>query len=211
MDGEPAYRRDDPPDVGNEPDFVPKPPEPSGPGAFPVATLSIAFGLLAALVAIVSSGVLAAEGGKPVPGNGDWRLSAAAIAVIAAGWFAGALHLLFLVLPDRRGRQALSRRSGWPATLAALAVGPLLVALFFFGTGLTRFPAYDVVTHALAAVIILALLFARRSVRLLAERLLLSFFLWMGILVVPTFWRDPVSAELSTFLFGLLRAVGLLA
>lgn len=130
------------------------------------------------------------------------------IAVIAALWLAGIVRLAALFLP--RGREAASPpHSGWPASLAAFAAGPFLVALFFFGTQFVRFPASGFVAYPLAAIIVLLLLFARANVRLLAERLLISFFLWVAILIAPTFWRDPVNDQMSSFLFGLLEAAGL--
>lgn len=130
--------------------------------------------------------------------------------MIAALWLAGIVHLAALFLPDSRGA-ASQPRSGWPASLAAFAAGPFLVALFFFGAQFVHLSASGFIAYPLAAGIVLLLLFARGNIRLLAERLLISFFLWVAILIAPTFWRDPVNDQLSSFLFGLLKAAGLLS
>lgn len=208
MEGEPAYRRDEASEVPEQDVSTPRPPPSRGTLVFPVATLATAFGLAAAAAAVVRSGILS-PAHDPFASGGGWLISAAAIAVIAAGWFAGAINLL-LIWPVRRGTGSGKARSGWPAWLAAFAAGPFLVALFFFGTSLHRLPAPELIAYPAAAAILLVLLFAKSRVRLLAERLLLSFFLWVAILVAPTFWRDPVSDQLSAFLFGLLKAAGLL-
>ncbi|MEX0956763.1 MAG: hypothetical protein WDZ83_16320 [Rhizobiaceae bacterium] len=158
-----------------------------------------------AFAAVVRAGVLS---GASADRASAWPVSAVVIAVIAALWLAGIVRLAALFLP--RGREAASPpHSGWPASLAAFAAGPFLVALFFFGTQFVRFPASGFVAYPLAAIIVLLLLFARANVRLLAERLLISFFLWVAILIAPTFWRDPVNDQMSSFLFGLLEAAGL--
>jgi hypothetical protein len=208
VDGEPAYRRDNPPDATAKGAVAESAaPRRRGPAAFLVFALAIAFGLAAAILAVVRSGVLSADPAQLQPFDGDWRVSAVLIAAVAAAWFAGAIHLVRFLIPERGGSP---RQAGWPAALAAFAAGPLLVALFFFGTGLARFPANQFIAYPVAAAIILVLLFARRGARLLVERLLVSLFLWMGILIAPTFWRDPVNAQFSDLLFGMLKSAGLL-
>jgi hypothetical protein len=160
-----------------------------------------------AVAAVIRAGVLSPA---PTGQSGAWPVSAVAIAVIAALWLAGIVQLAAMFLRGSHG-DASRPRSGWPASLAAFAAGPFLVAFFFFGTQFARFPASAAVAYPLAAGIVLLLLFARSNVRLLAERLLISFFLWMAILIAPTFWRDPVNDQMSSFLFGLLKASGLLS
>lgn len=203
MEGDPVHRRDDPPESGDAEFAVAEPGPARHPDTIPVTILALACGLTAALTAIVRSGVLSAqEGADPA-----WLLSALGIAIVAGCWLAGIIHLLLFLLPGRSRRHP---GTSWAASLAAFAVGPLLVALFFFGAGLASFPVSGLAFYPVAAVILLVLLFARRSIRLLAERLLVSFFLWLFILVAPTFWRDPVNEQMSSFLFGLLKAAGFL-
>lgn len=203
VEGNPAHHRNG----ASDDDFAaPAPPSRHGPGAIRLAILASAFGVAAAVAAVVRAGVLSAA---PDHQAGAWPVSAIAIAVIAAFWLAGIVHLAALFVPDRSGA-ASQPRSGWPASLAAFAAGPFLVALFFFGAQFGRFPASGVVAYPLAAGIVLLLLFARNNIRALAERLLISFFLWVAILIAPTFWRDPVNDQMSSFLFGLLKAAGLL-
>ena len=92
--------------------------------------------------------------------------------------------------------------------LPAFAAGPLLVALFFLGAGLSRFRATDLVAACIAVALALILVLAGYRLRGLAERLLLSFFLWMAILLAPAFWQDPVSDQMAQALFGLLGLAG---
>jgi hypothetical protein len=207
VEGNPAHHRDSLPETPDDDFTAPAPPSKHGPGAVRLVLLAIAFGVAVAVATVVRAGVLSAT---PAGQAGAWLVSAVAIAVIAAFWLAGIVHLAALFLRGGRGAAA-SPRSGWPASLAAFAAGPFLVALFFFGTQFARFPATGFVAYPLAAGIVLLLLFARKNVRLLAERLLISFFLWVAILIVPTFWRDPVNDQMSSFLFGLLKAAGLLS
>ncbi|MBO6716788.1 MAG: hypothetical protein JJ913_02395 [Rhizobiaceae bacterium] len=206
MEGEPAYRRDDPPEAldTDHPALRPTSDHRRS-SVVPLVTLAFAFGLAAAVLAVVRSGVLSAEDG--MSSNGNWRVSALLIGIISGTWFAGAVHLVRLAWPGTANTPA---HSAWPATLAAFAAGPLLLALFFFGTGLARFPGVGIAAYLVAASIVLVLLFARRGTRLLAERLLASFMIWLGILVAPTFWRDPVNDQFTGFLFDLLQTVGLL-
>ncbi len=203
MEGDPAPDRDDPSVLKEtEPDASAPPRARSG---WFLTAFSVAFGLAVAAAAVLRSDILS----QPRQENFDtWPLSAATIALISACWIAGFIHLLRLVLTSgSASRPVWSAGQSW---LIAFALGPLLVALLFSGAEIARSQALWMIVYLAIAGIVVVLVYARARVRLFAERLLVSFFLWLAILFALTFWRDPVSDQLALLMFRMLKLAGLL-
>ncbi len=163
-----------------------------------LAAAALAFGAAAAAVTIATSGVL-----ELADAAASWPLSALLVGLVAALWFAGiSLACLFAATGLRRPR----RLNGW---LAAFGLAPFAAALFFFLIGVGgNAPAVGYL--AVAAILCLAVL-ARRLLSEIAEKLLVAFFLWLGLLVAPVLWRDPVNEAFSSALLAMLRASGVIA
>lgn len=159
---------------------------------------SAAVGAAAATAAVLLSGPSSALGASP-----GWPVSALLVGAVAAAWFSGiALALLHAVAGARP-----SRPDGW---LIAFGLAPFALALFFFlvsvgvngGTGRGYLTA--------AAVLCLALL-CRRQLPAMSEKLLVAFFAWLALLILPALCADPVNRLVSEFLLAMLRKSGVVA
>src|SRR5690606_29547619 len=118
----------------------------------------------------------------------------AALIMLAAGW-----------------RAAI--RPGWrtDAACAAIALGPLLLGLYLAVIGIAAAPgSASPFTWLLVAAVFLAGWRWRRMLGRLAERLLLSLFLWLALLTLPAFLRDPVGRTAVAFMLDLYRRSGLI-
>lgn len=170
------------------------------PGRLATALLLVAaaaVGAASATAALVLSGALS----HPGPARA-WSVSAAIVGTASAFWFAGTVLSVLLAATAARP----TRLQGW---IAAFGLAPLAVALFFFIVGVSvtgGVPGGYAVVAGIAAFS----LFARRLLPAIAEKLLVCFFVWLALLVLPVVWSDPVSEAFSTFLLRLLRVSGVI-
>jgi hypothetical protein len=160
-------------------------------------TASAAFGAASATAAILLSGALDAADLSPT-----WPASALLVGLVSALWFGGIVRAAALVAT---GAQP-TRAQGW---LAAFGLAPFAVALFFFvvGVGVTGGVPGGYVAVGL---ILAAAVLARGLLSAISEKLLICFFLWLGLLVMPVMWSDPVNRLFSGFLLTLLRGSGVI-
>ena len=137
-----------------------------------------------------------------------WPVSLCLVALVAAGVVAGLCCLPFIL------RQGSRRAAPLPggASLAAFALGPLVLGFFFALTGLAASGVGEVNPRALVyvAAFLFAFYLVRRGVAAMAERLLLSFFIWAALLVAPAFLRDPVNHTAVATLLNAYRYIGVL-
>ncbi len=165
-----------------------------------------------AIAAAVWSGAFA--GGMPPwdGGAGYWPASAGLLALVSAGWLAGAILVCHMLAGQRHsGRDNAPFSPSWTGMLAAFGVGPLLLVLFFALIGL----AADLVANPLAAILattaaLVPFAWGRSAFLHLTGELLVSLFAWLALLVLPAFWDDPVSRLFARSLIDLLNLAGLL-
>ncbi|MBX3532060.1 MAG: hypothetical protein KF849_15750 [Rhizobiaceae bacterium] len=162
-----------------------------------LSTISAAFGAASATAATILSGAL--DAAEPTP---TWPASALLVGLVGAIWFGGVVRAAALVAT---GAQP-TRTQGW---LAAFGLAPFSVALFFFvvGVGVTGGVPGGYVA---VGIILVAAVLARRLLSTVSEKLLICFFLWLGLLVMPVMWSDPVDRLFSGFLLALLRSSGVI-
>jgi hypothetical protein len=170
--------------------------------------LSALFGIAVAAAAVATSRVLSAD--APILSRDSlyWLASALLLALVAGFWLAGAARTVAMLFGD--GRRPATRAD---ALSCAFAMGPLLLALFFFpvAAALGFESIAEALTAAGVALFTIAVLVAGRTLFLrIAEELLLSLFAWLLLLVAPALWDDPVSRQAARFVIGLLRKTGLL-
>jgi hypothetical protein len=159
--------------------------------------LSSAVGAACATAVVMLTGTLATA----TPPQ-TWPLSALLVCIVAALWFHGMVLLAALSVSGTTP----TRRQGW---LVAFALAPFAVGIFFFAVsvGVTG----GLPGGYLAVAVILAFAwFGRRLLGAVSEKLLIGFFLWLGVLVAPILWSDPVNRALSGFLLSLLRGSGVI-
>lgn len=168
------------------------------------------------MAALFGLAVAAAVAASAAPEGSRWPLwspawpslaSALAVAAIAGLWLAGAMQLARVV---RRPRDPVGRAA---AFLAAFGAGPLLLALFFYpvavALGFDDWP--EVATATAAALAALApFVLARAALARIAEELLLSLFVWLGLLALPALTGDALGQQAARLIIALLRRVGLL-
>mgnify|MGYP007051730037 CR=1 FL=1 len=137
-----------------------------------------------------------------------WPLSLAAVGATAAAVTAGLLCFPFIL------RAGDSRAAPLPggAGLAAFALGPVAVGFFFAVTGAAAAGVAEAGPRAIGYVVavLAAAYLLRRGLAALAERLLVSFFVWCAILVAPAFLRDPVNHAAVGALLNTYRFIGVL-
>ena len=174
----------------------------------PALLAALAAGAAAAWLAVQRSGVVSGSAEAWTYGAGWWPASTALVALITGTACYGLIALVMLA-------------GGWQATIqpnwradaacAAIALGPFLVGAFFAVIGITATPAFaSPFAWVLVAVLFVAGWRWRRMLGRLAERLLLSLFLWLALLTLPTFLHDPVSRTAVAFMLDLYRRSGLI-
>lgn len=143
--------------------------------------------------------------------DSGWMASAAMVAIVAGAWAAGALALATMLLrAPAPGAQPGNWRPRWIGWLAAFAFGPLLVCIFFLAIGLIQHePRPGTAGIALVVATLATLVLWQARLRPLAEAMLVSFFAWMALLIVPTFFPDPINGRAVAIAFWLLNRVGL--
>ena len=174
----------------------------------PAMLLALAAAAAAAWLAAQRSGVLSGTAEAWTYGSGWWPASAAIVALVTGTACYGLIALVMLA-----GGWQTMIQPNWraDAACAAIALGPLLVGAFFALIGIAAAPASaSPFAWALVAVLLAAGWRWRRMLGRLAERLLLSLFLWLALLVLPTFFRDPVNQTAVAFLLDLYRRSGLI-
>lgn len=171
-----------------------------------VAAWAAAFGLAVAAATAASAG-LHRHDGLLRSLDGETAVSALALAAVAGLWFAGVVRLARIV---RRPRAPTGRAD---ALLAAFGAGPLLLALFFYPVAVALgFDGWrEAATATAAALAALApFVFARAALGRIAEELLLSLFVWLGLLVLPALTADTLGQQAARLVVALLRRLGLL-
>jgi hypothetical protein len=159
----------------------------------------LAFALLAGLA---FAAALYAAAGHPPRSPETW-LGLGIVAVVIACGAAGSLitlaHLAARSVPTR----------GLERWLAAFAMAPAAIALFFFLVGVGVTGGLPSGYLAAAAILVVAVL-AARLVRSLSDRMLFCFFAWLGLLVLPALWQEPVTREFAELMLRLLRFSGVI-
>jgi len=171
-----------------------------------VAAWAIAFGLAVAAAITVTAG-LRGRNWSLWSHGGLSTVSALIVAAVAGFWLAGALRLARIV---RRPRDPIGRAA---ALLAAFGAGPLLLALFFYPVAVALgFDDWqEAATATAAALVALApFVLARAALVRIAEELLLSLFVWLGLLMLPALTGDALGQQAARLVIALLRRVGLL-
>jgi hypothetical protein len=165
-----------------------------------VAMLALlAFALISGLAV---SAALYAAAGRPAPSPETWlglTIVGVAIACAAAGSLIVLAHLAARSVPTRSVER-------W---LAAFAMAPVAIALFFFLVGVGVTGGLPSGYLAAAALVVLAI-FAGRLVRSLADRVLFCFFAWLGLLVLPALWQEPVTREFAELMLRIMRFSGVI-
>lgn len=174
--------------------------------------LSACFGTAVAIAAAAWSSALA--GGLPRWNGhaGYWPASAALLALVSAAWLAGAIMVGRMLVGLRRwDREGPLFAPRWTGMLAAFSLGPLLLVLFFaLARSAGGLPANPVPIVAATGVALAPIAWGWPAFVRLGEELLLALFAWLALLVIPTFWNDPVSSLFARVLLGLLDGAGLL-
>jgi len=174
----------------------------------PAMLVALAVGAAAAWLAVQRSGVLSGTAEAWTYGAGWWPASAALVALVTGTTCYGLIALVMLA-----GGWQTNIQPNWraDAACAAIALGPFLAGAFFALIGIAAAPAFaSPFAWLLVAVLPVAGWRWRHMLGRLAERLLLSLFLWLALMVLPTFFRDPVNQTAAAFVLDLYRRSGLI-